>query len=87
MLIQSSTVWPLIAIALFAYSIAAVELIIKWNSISGVYNIKSTGQVIPLVIGAGAFLKVMFGIYTLRLYESKVSLEVFKCPSSHRSRN
>ncbi|KAH8802463.1 hypothetical protein F5884DRAFT_802110 [Xylogone sp. PMI_703] len=38
---------------LIAIMIIAVELTIAFNSISGVYTIKSTGQLIPFVIGVG----------------------------------
>ncbi|KAF8847144.1 hypothetical protein BDZ45DRAFT_755206 [Acephala macrosclerotiorum] len=43
-------------------SIMGIEFIIKWNGIRNAYNIKSTGQVIPLIIGAGGILKVIFQI-------------------------
>ena len=41
------------------FSILAIELIIRWNSISGVYTIGSTGQVIPFTIGIGGLIKVL----------------------------
>jgi uncharacterized membrane protein len=39
------------------YSILAVELTIKWNGISDVYEVRSAGQLIPLVIGVAGLLK------------------------------
>jgi hypothetical protein len=46
---------------LFAsWSILAVELTLVWNSVEGVYNIKSTGQIIALVVGLGILVKVLW---------------------------
>jgi len=47
-------------------SITAIELIIRWNNITGTYNIKSTGQVIPLIIGSAGLWKVVFQIILSR---------------------
>ena len=33
------------------WCIVAIELTLHWNSVSHVYNIESTGQIIPLVTG------------------------------------
>ena len=37
-----------------------VELTIAWNRISGVHDIGSTGQVIPLFIGLGLLMTVIW---------------------------
>lgn len=41
-------------------SVAAVELVIKWNNVMGVNDIYSTGQLIPLVVGIGGLIQVLF---------------------------
>jgi hypothetical protein len=46
----------------FVWTITAVELIIFWNNISGVYVVSSTGQIIPLIIGFGGFWRVLISI-------------------------
>jgi hypothetical protein len=33
------------------YSILAIEITLSWNHVSGVYEVSSTGQFIPLFIG------------------------------------
>lgn len=40
-----------------------VELTLKWNRVSGVYRVDSTGQVIPLVVGIGSATSVAWKIY------------------------
>ena len=40
------------------YSILAIELMLKWNNVSNVYTLKSTGQLIPFVISMAGLLKV-----------------------------
>lgn len=47
-------------ISLASWSIPAVELTLVWNSVKGVYNVKSTGQIIALVIGLGVLVKVLW---------------------------
>ncbi len=34
-----------------AWAITATEMTLAWNNVSGVYDIRSTGQIIPFVIG------------------------------------
>jgi hypothetical protein len=43
------------------WSVLGIELTLYWNSISGVYTIKSTGQLIPFVIGLTGLLKIVWG--------------------------
>jgi hypothetical protein len=43
-----------------SWSILAVELTLHWNSVEGVYNVKSTGQIIALVVGLGMLVKVLW---------------------------
>jgi len=40
------------------YSITSIELMLQWNHISDVDNLRSAGQLIPFVIGLVCFLKV-----------------------------
>lgn len=46
----------------FIWSILSVELTLKWNNISNVHDIKSTGQLIPFVIGIVSLLSLLQGI-------------------------
>lgn len=41
------------------WCIIAVELTLHWNSISRVYDVKSTGQIIPLVVGISGLLDTL----------------------------
>ncbi|KAF2276374.1 uncharacterized protein EI97DRAFT_467079 [Westerdykella ornata] len=54
---MSVALYVFVAIAL---SILGVELTLVWNSISGVYEIKSPGQLIPLIIGMGTLGQVLW---------------------------
>ncbi|KAF1955588.1 hypothetical protein CC80DRAFT_594309 [Byssothecium circinans] len=47
-----------------ALSVLGVELTLVWNSISGMYDIKSPGQLIPLIIGMGILGHVVWGKLT-----------------------
>lgn len=44
------------------WAIAAVELSLYWNQITGVYAINSTGQLIPFIIGIVGLLRLFHGI-------------------------
>lgn len=50
----------------YIVSILAIELILKWNKVSGVYSIASTGQYVALIIGVSSFVSVS---WTLVLQE------------------
>jgi len=41
----------------------ATELTIQWNQITGVYELSSAGQTIPLVVGGGLMLRVFWKAY------------------------
>jgi hypothetical protein len=43
-----------------AWSVLTVELTLTWNSVKGVYNVQSTGQIIALVVGLGILVKVLW---------------------------
>ena len=44
----------------------AIELTLKWNDITNVYQLNTTGQIIPFVIGLSLFANVCW-----RLLDSK----------------
>ena len=44
------------------WAIAAVELSLYWNQITGVYTIDSTGQLIPFIIGIVGLLRLFHGL-------------------------
>ena len=54
------------------YSIIAIELTLVWNNVSGVYNVNSTGQVIPLIAGSGILISVFWKMrhISVRIYFS-----------------
>ena len=56
----------------------ALEVILKWNKVTGVYSIASTGQYVALIIGAGGFVSV---IWTLVQQESvnNISSKIYLC--------
>lgn len=56
-----------------AFVICGIEMMLKWNSVSGVHYVKSTGQLIPLVLGAGSLFRVLYRI-VLKHYAVGVQL-------------
>lgn len=42
------------------YSLIGIELMLKWNGVTGVYTMRSVGQLIPFVIGLAGLLKVIY---------------------------
>lgn len=45
-------VWTCVSLATLLLTVLGAELMIYWNRIEGVYRVDSTGQLIPLVLGA-----------------------------------
>ena len=45
-------------VAAICWFVLAVELTLYWNSINSVYNISSTGQLIPFIVGLLGFVRV-----------------------------
>lgn len=54
---------PACCIFVFACAVAAIECMIVWNGITGVGEVFSTGQLIPLVTGVGGLLSELHGIW------------------------
>lgn len=71
----SSYLFLNICIALF--TIVAIEMIIRWNHISNAYNLGSTSQIIPLVIGVGNLWKVILSLLNELLLDSSVRFLYF----------
>ncbi|KAH6627665.1 hypothetical protein F5144DRAFT_576517 [Chaetomium tenue] len=44
----------------FVFSVAAIEMTIQWNGISGVYAVDSAGQLLPILVSSGSLLHVLF---------------------------
>jgi hypothetical protein len=56
------------ALMTLIFSVVGIELTLHWNSISGVYTINSTGQLIPFVIGLLGLLKILYKPFLLVCY-------------------
>ncbi|KAJ0418199.1 hypothetical protein BJY00DRAFT_287999 [Aspergillus carlsbadensis] len=87
--------WGSTAIFPMIYSIAGVELTLYWNTISGVYSVSSTGQLIPLIIGATSLVRTVYGVLKLRneqsllwreYYEERRAATHLAMPPPYRSR-
>jgi hypothetical protein len=47
------------------WSILGVELTLSWNRVTDVYDVNTTGQIIPLILGMGILVLVIWRlIYT-----------------------
>jgi hypothetical protein len=62
-----------IGLIVLTLSILSVQFTLKWNSISGVYEARSTGQVMPLVAGLGLLINVLRKL----IHKEKVCHELF----------
>lgn len=62
----------LVSIAIMIYSIISIELLIRYNEITEVYTILSTGQIIPLVIGFAAVWRTSWEIIVMFIQKHRV---------------
>lgn len=46
--------------------VVSTELTLHWNHVGGIYEVASTGQIIPLVVGIGSMIAVIWKLKTLR---------------------
>jgi len=53
-------VWVFISLSTLGLAIVAMELEIKWNRLTGLESVSSSGEIIPLVIGSSSLLNAPF---------------------------
>jgi hypothetical protein len=51
-------------VGVMVYSVASIELLIRYNNITGVHTLLSTGQIIPFIIGIASLWRVCWQIMT-----------------------
>lgn len=51
---------PAVCLLVLVLAVVASELVIVWNGATGVSDIFSTGQQIPLVVGIGGLIQVLY---------------------------
>ncbi|GAB1311377.1 hypothetical protein MFIFM68171_01587 [Madurella fahalii] len=51
---------PISTFLTFVFSVAAIEMTIRWNGISGVDAVDSAGQLLPILVSSGSLLHVLF---------------------------
>ena len=61
----------MVSLLLISWFVLAVELSLRWNSVTGIYDIGSTGQLIPFIIGLLSLLRVIH--ITIRSTAEEVS--------------
>lgn len=75
MLARGLTYWKVLnimtSLLLIAWFVLAVEFSLRWNSVTGIYDIGSTGQLIPFIIGLLGLLRVIH--ITIRSTDEDVS--------------
>ena len=54
--------WATIGFLSYILSIVAIELVLKWNKVSGFYSLVGVGQYIPLIVGVGGFVSVSWSL-------------------------
>ena len=57
---------------ILSFSMVAIELMLRWNHITSVYDINTTGQIIPFVIGLGSICQVCYVTFIEPIKEEKV---------------
>jgi hypothetical protein len=62
-----------IGLTILVVSILSVELTLIWNSITAVYEVRSTGQVIPLIGGSGLLINTFWKL----IHKEKVKTSLF----------
>ena len=50
-------------IIIMVISMILIELTLKWNHLEGIYSINSTGQIIPLMVGIGSMIAVIWKLW------------------------
>ena len=50
----------LIRLAIASIVITATELTIQWNNLTGINDVSTAGQTIPLIIGATSIVRVLY---------------------------
>jgi hypothetical protein len=50
----------IICFVITIFCILSIELALSWNKVSGVYDVGSTGQVIPLIVGLSLVINVFW---------------------------
>ncbi|KAL9631108.1 MAG: hypothetical protein Q9204_004389 [Flavoplaca sp. TL-2023a] len=64
---------PAFSLICLLWTILSVEFTLRFNQINGVYDIRSTGQLIPFIIGLIRFLSLCHG--TLRISYTDISID------------
>jgi hypothetical protein len=54
--------WAITGSLSFIASVFAIECILKWNQVRGIYAIDSTGQYIPLIISVASLISVIWSV-------------------------
>ncbi|KAG6356309.1 hypothetical protein INS49_015696 [Diaporthe citri] len=61
-LMVSTKILFLVNISCLAWAVIAIEITLHWNSISGIYDIATTGQLIPFIIGIVSILRLFLAL-------------------------
>jgi hypothetical protein len=54
--------WAITGLLAFFTSIFAIECVLSWNKVQGVYSLSSTGQYIPLIISVASLVSVIWNV-------------------------
>ena len=67
LIVRSTNQAVILAIGVFTFvwTILAIELTIHWNNISGMYVLDTTGQYVPLAVGLGGFVRLLYELLDL----------------------
>lgn len=61
---NSYTVYSaIVGFMILFWTIIAIELTLYWNSVTGIYSLDSSGQLIALIVGLGTFLSLFWELF------------------------
>lgn len=59
---MSTKILFVVNISCLAWAVIAIEITLHWNSVSGIYDIATTGQLIPFIIGIVSILRFFLAL-------------------------
>lgn len=71
---------PAVCLLVLILAVIAGELVIVWNGVTGVNDVLSTGQLIPLVVGMGGLVQVL---YKLKNQDDRAAYLVRRAPGGY----
>lgn len=75
----STKVLFLLNLCCLTWAVIAIEITLHWNSVSGIYDVATTGQLIPFIIGIVSILRFFLAVtvHSTTQYVTNILLQLF----------